>query len=225
MGDWIEKKMRISESDSKMHTIFRNLTKDIEFTNDLKSNIHLFLTANKCPKTADHCMDVGTEARRIALMYDADPEVAEIAGWLHDISAVFPSNERINVSRQLQIDILPEEEVFPMIIHQKISKVMAKDIFKITDQTILDAISCHTTLRSNATLLDQVLFVADKIAWDQPGIPPYIEELNKNLKLSLMHGAFAYINYLLERKDTLKVVHPWLNEAYEELKEKVNFPS
>ncbi|GAF07840.1 bis(5'-nucleosyl)-tetraphosphatase (symmetrical) YqeK [Paenibacillus pini] len=206
-----------------MHTIFKNLTKNIEFSSDLKSNIHLFLTTNKCPQTADHCIDVGSEARRIALMFEANHEAAEIAGWLHDISAVFPSAERIEVSRQLQIEVLPEEELFPMIIHQKISKVMAGEIFGITDQEILEAVGCHTTLRANATLLDQVLFVADKIAWDQSGEPPYIKELNRELKKSLTHGAFAYINYLWERKETLKVIHPWLKEAYGELRNKVHY--
>ncbi|WP_199925001.1 hypothetical protein [Paenibacillus sp. IHBB 10380] len=125
------------------------------------------------------------------------------------------------MSRHLQIDILPEEELFPMIIHQKISKVMARNIFGITDVEILDAVGCHTTLRANATLLDHVLFVADKIAWDQSGVPPYIEVLNRHLKKSLTHASFAYINYLWERKETLKVVHPWLKEAYEELEDKV----
>ncbi|OPA73810.1 HAD family hydrolase [Paenibacillus selenitireducens] len=207
-----------------MHPIFEDLTKHIEFSSDLQSNIRLFLKANNCPQTAEHCMNVGTEARRIAFMFDANPDAAEIAGWLHDISAVYPSHVRIDISRKLKIDILHEEELFPMIIHQKISKVMARDIFNIEDPEILDAIGCHTTLRSNATLLDQVLFVADKIAWDQSGEPPYLEELNRNINInkSLVRGAFAYINYLWERKDTLKVVHPWLSEAYIDLKDKVS---
>lgn len=148
---------------------------------------------------------------------DADPEAAEIAGWLHDISAVFPNQERIAVARELGVEVLPEEEMFPMIIHQKISKVMARDIFMVTDQEILDAIGCHTTLRARSTLLDKILFVADKIAWDQAGTPPYIEDLMFNLEKSLTQGAFSYISYLWERKDALKVIHPWLKEAYEDL--------
>ncbi|SFK82103.1 putative HD superfamily hydrolase of NAD metabolism [Paenibacillus sp. 1_12] len=178
-----------------MHSIFRNLTQNIEFTGDLKQDIQLFLSTHNCTKTAEHCMDVGAEARRLALIYEADPDAAEIAGWLHDISIVFPNNQRIAVSRELQIEILPEEEIFPMIIHQKLSKVMARDIFKITDTEILDAVGCHTTLRAHSTLLDQVVFVADKIAWDQPGEPPYIQELNRSLTISLTHGAFSYIDF------------------------------
>ncbi|WP_211748700.1 bis(5'-nucleosyl)-tetraphosphatase (symmetrical) YqeK [Paenibacillus sp. Marseille-Q4541] len=204
-----------------MHSIFKPLTQHVSFTGELKKDIQLFLTLNQCPKTAKHCIEVGTESRRIAMLFNANQAAAETAGWLHDISAVFPNNGRIEVARQLQIEVFPEEERFPMIIHQKISKVMAQDIFNIHDQDVLDAVGCHTTLRSSSTLLDQVLFVADKISWDQSGVPPYINELNRNLEKSLTHGAFAYINYLWERKETLKVIHPWLRDAYEELKDKV----
>ena len=209
------------EEDARMHTIFESLIDNIVFTGDLKTDIFLFLSANQCSETAEHCIDVGAESKRIALMYNADPQAAEVAGWLHDISAVFPNSERIEVARELHLEILPEEEQFPMIIHQKISKVMAEEIFKITDQAILNAVGCHTTLKKNSTIFDQVLFVADKISWDQRGTPPYINELNRSLQQSITHGAFAYINYLWERKETLKVVHPWLSEAYEDLKGKV----
>ncbi|SDE44352.1 putative HD superfamily hydrolase of NAD metabolism [Paenibacillus sp. UNCCL117] len=200
-----------------MHAILTNLIQPMSLTGDLKSDVHTFLTANGSPHTATHCMEVGSEARRLAERFHADPEAAEIAGWLHDISTVIPNHERIEAARQLQVDILPEEERFPMIIHQKLSKVMARDIFKVTDEEILNAISCHTTLRAKSTLLDQVVFVADKIAWDQTGTPPYIDKLTDSLNTSLARGAFAYINYLWERKETLRVVHPWLKDAYEEL--------
>ncbi|GIP53299.1 bis(5'-nucleosyl)-tetraphosphatase (symmetrical) YqeK [Paenibacillus vini] len=205
-----------------MHDIFKPITASIAFTGDLKTDIKSFLEVSNCLDTATHCIDVGTECRRIALMFNANPTKAELAGWLHDISAVFPNNVRLDVARQLELEVLPEETVFPMIIHQKISRVMAKEIFDITDQDVLDAVGCHTTLRSNSSLLDKVLFVADKISWDQKGTPPYLEDLNRNLQISLTHGAFAYINFLWEKRDTLKVIHPWLRDAYEELKDKVH---
>lgn len=69
-----------------------------------------------------------------------------------------------------------------MIIHQKISKEMARDIFNIMDQEILDAVGCHTTLKKNSTILDKVLFVADKIEWDQIGEPPRLRDAYYELK-------------------------------------------
>ncbi len=106
-----------------------------------------------------------------------------------------------------------------MIIHQKLSRVIAKEVFKVEDEEVLNAISCHTTLRKNATKMDLVLFIADKIEWVQKGTPPYILKAKNGLEKSLEHAAFAYISYLWERKDTLKVIHPWLEEAYWHLKE------
>ncbi|ASL65211.1 hypothetical protein SAMN04488573_1011735 [Bacillus sp. 5mfcol3.1] len=105
-----------------------------------------------------------------------------------------------------------------MIIHQKLSRVIAKEIFKVENEEILNAICCHTTLRKYATKMDLVLFVADKIEWDQNGTPPYLIEIKKGLEKSLEKAAFVYISYLWERKDTLKVIHPWLEEAYWDLK-------
>lgn len=112
-----------------------------------------------------------------------------------------------------------------MIIHQKLSKEMARDIFGIHDREILDAVGCHTTLRSSATRLDKVLFVADKIAWDQPGNPPYLAEITNEFDKSLEHASFAYINYLWQQREKLRVIHPWLRDAYYELEPVIRFSS
>lgn len=164
---------------------------------------------------------VGKEARKIAERYNANRDSAEIAGYLHDISAVFSNDIKIQVYLDLGIDVLPEEKIFPMIIHQKISKEMAKDIFYINDQEILNAVGCHTTLKKNSTLLDKILFVADKIKWDQTGKPPYFNQITQQLDQSLNHAAFEYINFLWTQRENLKVIHPWLKDAYYELKELV----
>ncbi len=108
-----------------------------------------------------------------------------------------------------------------MIIHQKLSKVIAYHIFKVENSNILDAISCHTTLRKDSTELDQIVFVADKIQWDQTGTPPYIRELKEKLDISLKHGALSYLTYLWDRRESLRVLHPWLVDAYMELSEEV----
>lgn len=53
--------------------------------------------------------------------------------------------------------------------------------------------------------------------WDTIILSRYKNGLEKSLE----HAAFVYISYLWERKDTLKVIHPWLEEAYWHLKELV----
>lgn len=188
-------------------------------TGKIENDIKSFLLKYNKELTYKHSIWVAKEARKIAITYHVNEEKAVIAGYLHDISAIFPNEDRVAVAEEFGIEILQEEREFPMIIHQKLSKIIAKEIFKVDDEEILNAICCHTTLRKHATKMDLVLFVADKIEWDQNGAPPYLVEVKKELEKSLEHAAFAYISYLWDRKDTLKVIHPWLEDAYWQLKE------
>ncbi|HFK1709300.1 putative HD superfamily hydrolase involved in NAD metabolism [Bacillus sp. RC55] len=188
-------------------------------TGKIENDIKAFLLKYNKEFTYKHSIRVANEARQIAGIFYEDEEKAAIAGCLHDISAIFPNEERIAVAEEFGIEILQEEREFPMIIHQKLSSVIAKEIFKIEDEEVLNAISCHTTLHKHATKMDLVLFIADKLEWDQIGTPSYLIEVKKGLEKSLEHAAFVYISYLWERKYTLKVIHPWLEEAYWYLKE------
>lgn len=203
-----------------MKLVYNNLVINT-LSGNLKDDVYNFLVNNGCPKTAEHCVRVGKEARKIAERFNANADSAEIAGYLHDISAVYSNDVRIQVSYDLGIEVLSEEEAFPMIIHQKISKEMARDIFNIIDQEILDAVGCHTTLKKNSTILDKVLFVADKIEWDQIGEPPYLFQITQKLDHSLNDAAFEYIDFLWKQRDNLRVIHPWLRDAYYELKDLV----
>jgi predicted HD superfamily hydrolase involved in NAD metabolism len=158
---------------------------------------------------------VAAEAKRLAQRFSVDDTRAELGGLLHDISAVFPTAERAEIARQLGISVLPEEDILPMIIHQKLSVVVARDLYGVMDEGVLSAIGCHTTLKADPSELDKVVFLADKIAWDQPGQPPYLAAMVAALDQSLDEGVWVYLDYLWQQRTTLKVVHPWFRAAYE----------
>lgn len=200
-----------------IHPLLLDIQQSMTFSGHLETDVNRLLHLHHCPKTAEHSVRVSCEAERLATRFGGDPEAARNAGLLHDISAIFPNSERIRAAEALGIDVLPEEALFPMIIHQKISRIIARDVFQIHDSTILDAIECHTTLKANPSRMDLIVFVADKIEWDQPGKPPYLDELLPELDCSLERGAFVYIEYLWNQRDRLKVIHPWLADAYEYL--------
>ncbi|MTD41870.1 HD domain-containing protein [Erwinia sp. CPCC 100877] len=190
---------------------------------ELQAAVKHFLTQHQCLKTYNHCLNVGDYAFELAKAFLKDPYKAQFAGYLHDISAIYPNEERISVARKMGIDLYKEELAFPLIIHQKISKEMALRQFSITDPEILSAIECHTTLKGDYSAVDLVVFVADKIKWDQTGKPPYLDGLLQALAISLEHAAYYYIDYLLNHE--IKVMHPWLLEAYRTLKQQVNSKS
>jgi predicted HD superfamily hydrolase involved in NAD metabolism len=190
------------------------LVAGIARTGDVRRDVVAFLTRHGRPDTAEHCAEVAAEARRIARMAGVDVGAAERAGWFHDISAVIPNEERVAAAGALGVPVLPEEAAFPMIIHQKLSAALAQRLFGEADPGVLGAVGCHTTLKRGATPLDTVVFVADKIAWDQPGIPPYRDALLAALEESVDAAALVYLRFLWERRATLAVIHPWFRDAY-----------
>lgn len=204
-----------------MNDIFKEITKDVTLTGDIKKDSYNLLMKYNRVVIANHSLRVAEKARFLAKQFGADEDLAEIAGLLHDISGVYPIDERVELCRKLNIEVLLDEEKCPMILHQKISKVMATEIFNISNKEILEAISCHTTLKSNASQLDMVLFIADKIEWDQKGLPPYIDEVEKALAISLELSAFKFIKYQMDNKENLKVIHPWLLDAYLDLEKRM----
>ena len=200
-----------------MHDLFAQLVEGIRLTGELSEDVPTLLRHHGCPNTVVHSAEVAAEAKRLALRFGVGPAQAEQAGWLHDVSAVFASDRRVQVAGELGIPLLAEEKAFPLIIHQKLSVVVARELFGVADRAVLSAIGCHTTLKAGASPLDKVVFVADKVAWDQPGEPPYLSDLLAALDSSLDAAAFVYLTHLWQRRASLRVIHPWLREAYEEL--------
>lgn len=150
----------------------------------------------------------------MAKLFGYDKEKAIIAAYLHDISEVIPFDRMVDIALKYNIDILPEEIEFPMILHQKVSRIMAMELFNINDTEILNAIECHTTLKANPEALDLILFIADKVSWTETHNKEFIDNIYAGLKTSLHNAALAYIEYLYNNKESLKVLHPWTEQAY-----------
>jgi len=194
-----------------------------QLTGDLPVDVTRFLTDQGSPATVEHSRDVAATAGRLARRFGVCLSAAETAGWLHDISAAIPTAERVAAARRWGVELLPEEVGVPMIVHQKLSAWMAEHSFGVTDVQVLSAIGCHTTLRRDAGILDKVVFVADKIAWDQSGTPPYLAALEEALAasadaaVSLDAGVCVYLDHLWQQRESLAVVHPWFEAAHHQL--------
>ena len=200
----------LERSVAPSHALLASLLGDLQLTGNISQDVPAFLHQHHHTATALHCQHVAASA-------SVNLVQAEMAGWLHDVSAIFPAKERAHIARTLDLEVLAEEDRCPMIVHQKLSRLMAREIFGVTDALILDAVGCHTTLRPQPTTLDQVLFVADKLAWDQPGRPPYAGALQMALEQSLDQATRFFLSYLWERRDSLLVIHPWLRAVVRDL--------
>ena len=192
-----------------------DLTHDIVWTGDIQSDAVALLEYHGRHDTAQHCLRVGARARALAAQFDVVVARAEIAGWLHDISAAVPRGRFLTVALEWGVDVLAEEQELPMLLHQKLSARIAHDVFGVVDEGVLSAIECHTTLKAGALPLDKVVFLADKIDWDQLGRPPYLDDLEEVLygMPSLDAAVKVYCDYLWDHRDHNFVPHPWFVDA------------
>ena len=152
----------------------------------------------KHPKTLDHVLKVAETGIKLAARFDTDTEKVSIACLLHDISAVIPRDDYIDLCKAYNFKVLPEEEQVIMLLHQKISAIIAKEVFNITDAEILSAIAYHTSLKAAPSQTDMIVFIVDKLSWDQSETPPFFEVVETALETSLETACLTYINYTFD---------------------------
>ena len=187
-----------------------------EITGDVVMDIKNFLLDNDKSKTLKHVIDVANTNSKIAEKYGLDKNLCILCGYLHDISAVIKPQDMLNYMVENNLFIDESERKYPFILHQRISRLIAKNFFNISDEVILSAIECHTTLKANPSQYDMALFIADKLSWDQEGIPPFYDIVIRNLSISLEKACLSYINYII---DNSMILHPhlWIIESKEYL--------
>lgn len=191
-----------------------------ELTGSLLQDVGTFFKLHQDTDTWEHTLKVTSHAVRIARLYGADPQKAEQAALLHDVSNVIPVSRMLETAEEIGIKIEDEERTYPRILHQKLSRAMAEQLFHISDEEILRAIECHTTLKPHAALFDKVVFIADKVSWDLPGDHPYLNEVRRQVdEHQLDKAVFAYLDHVWSQRDKMKLVHSWLIQAREELLE------
>lgn len=170
----------------------------IKRTGDMVVDAGALLLSKNKPATWRHVQAVAQECVKLANRFGLDAGQCYMAGILHDISAVMPAAEMLRYAQAHDMPLDDAEINHPFLLHQRLSALVARDCFGVADETVLDAIACHTTLWANASGVDMTLFLADKIAWDQPGEPPFLHIVNEALTVSLKHACRVYIDYVMD---------------------------
>lgn len=184
----------------------------VGLSGELKTDMTNLLTANGKQQTAVHCISVAKKAEEIALRFGLDKSLSSVSALLHDISNVVQPQDMIDYARDNNWDIDGSERKYPFLLHQRLSAVFAKDLFGIDHSVILSAIECHTTLKASPSNYDMVLFLADKLSWDQAGTPPFYNPVSSALNDSLKQASLVYINFVLDNGMVLSP-HKWLMDA------------
>lgn len=186
-----------------------------------------YLKENLSSERYFHTLGVMQEAIELAKRYNADIKKAEMAGLLHDNAKCMTKEDlRIFISENLP-DLDKNELKNYKTLHAPVGAYFAKEKFKISDPEIISAIRWHTLGRVNMTLLEKIVFLADKIEKNTRDIEyrnQIIKILDENegelgLNKALFRCFIETVKSLAERKlyicTTTIDVYNWLLEITE----------
>ena len=111
----------------------------------------------------NHCLMVADEAKKLALNYNVDSEKAYVAGLVHDIAKEFSDEENLKWIHKYRLSENLLEENLKPVIHANIGAVVVKEIYNLDDE-ICNCVLYHAIGNYPMTILEKIVFVADKIA-------------------------------------------------------------
>lgn len=179
---------------------FEEKLNSFQFSGDLEKDVHYVLLTFDKEETFHHVRAVTAKALDIAFNYKVDQNKSRIAAMLHDISAIVPSDQRIQIAEYYEIDVHDQDRENPIMLHGKISAEIAKRYFDISDEETLNAMRYHTTLRSNATVVEQIVFIADKIALDPTTThkAEYLDDVLKIVNDDITKACWYYLSWMFD---------------------------
>jgi predicted HD superfamily hydrolase involved in NAD metabolism len=170
-----------------------------------------------------HSLGVQGISFALALQYGYDADKANIAGLLHDVAKCLSDQDLLSECVAYSLDISEVERKNPFLLHGKLGAYYAKLNYGINDESILSAISYHTTGKPNMSLLEKIIFTADYIEPNRsPKKIPELDDIRilafKDLDravLKILENTLLYLKEANKEIDTLTV------DTYEYYKNKV----
>lgn len=167
-------------------------------------------------KRYNHSLNVAESAVMLAEKYGADKKKAYLAGLLHDICKETPENEQLKIMTDFGIIISNVEKSAFKLWHAMSGAAYVKNVLKIDDQDIINAIRYHTTARAGMSLLEKVIYLADFISADRSY--DGVDELRSAADQSMDKAMDIALTFsIVELIGQGKAIHPDTVFAYNEL--------
>ena len=142
-----------------------------------------------------HTLNVGYLSAHMAELFGGDKDKALLAGALHDCAKELPMEKQQKLAKKYCGDLFTEKK----ILHSPAGATFAKEEFGIEDKEILDAICFHTTGKGDMTLLEKIVYLADKIepSRDYMDLAPIREAAETDLESAMRMTARAINNKVI----------------------------
>ena len=174
------------------------------------------LSSRLTDKRYKHSLAVAVEAQRLANLYGADEEKAYLCGLLHDITKNSSREEHLNIFSNFDIMLNDIEIRSEKLWHAISGAAYVKNVLKIADDEIFDAIRYHTTAKPSISLLSKILYLADFTSQDRnyPDVDVMRNLVNKSLDAAYKYALSYTVKEIIEKG---AAVHIDTIQAYNEV--------
>lgn len=161
----------------------------------------------------EHVLRVADTAKKLASVYQANEDLAFLAGLVHDSAKPMTPDTLGGYGISLDNDQRQLFATYSPVWHAFVGAEVVEKLFDINNAELIDSIIYHTTGTANMSLLSEILFVADFV---EPGRKSSIsKELYpvafENLKKAIALITQFTIEKLISRN--LKI-HPFTVDCY-----------
>jgi predicted HD superfamily hydrolase involved in NAD metabolism len=130
------------------------------------ADVRRFLRAVDRLDTLKHAAQVAAAGRRLARRFGLSLAKSDLACAAHDMAGVVPLREILSVAQALDVPLGDDDRAIPQVVHGPVAAAALQRVLGVDDEDVLNAVRYHTTLRAGASPLEQLVFIADKIALD-----------------------------------------------------------
>lgn len=113
------------------------------------------------PKRYEHSVGVMEKAIELAKIYGEDEEKVAYVALTHDIAKEMTVEEYYQYAKENSITLSEDDKMCTSVLHGIIGADIVKKKYNFTEE-MCDAIYYHTTGRANMTMLEKIIYVADK---------------------------------------------------------------
>lgn len=161
-----------------------------------------------------HCERVAECASELARVYGVDVETAALAGLLHDWDKDLDDESLWRVAEQMGLDIHPEDEVVPALLHARTGAAGARQALGELPDDVICAIERHTSGALDMSPLDMVVYIADMIepGRTHEGLDALRDEVG-SVPIEVLFAS-AYRQSMLHLVKNRKVIHPAAVEVW-----------
>lgn len=163
--------------------------------------IREYLMNNLKPSRYGHTLGVVNTAIKLAEVYGEDKNKAEIAALCHDVAKNMSHKELKKIIEDENIVLSIDEENTQELWHSITAPIIARKVFEIDDEEILNAMRWHTTGKENMTNLEKIIYLADLIEPSRifDGVEEIREVAYKDLDLAMLKALTHTTIYLLTK--------------------------